>query len=102
MVKKCASDFFADKFFVGIDGYYEKYGFTGMDHLRAGAVADLSEQVNSVIVLAESDKFTKRGSVSLLPFEKVQRVVTDSLICADTVRQLEEKSIEVITVDSAE
>lgn len=102
MVKKCASDFFADKFFVGIDGYYEKFGFTGMDHLRAGAVADLSEQVKEIIVLAESDKFTKRGSVSLLPFEKVKKVVTDNLIEEETLNRLKDKSIDVLTVESAE
>lgn len=65
MVQECVSNFFVDYFFIGTDGYDSRIGFSNRDQMRAQAVRDMSHQAEQIIVLTESDKFSKRGVVPL-------------------------------------
>lgn len=98
MVRECVSDFFVDNFFIGTDGYDPRIGFSNRDQMRAQAVRDMSRQAEKVIVLTESDKFSKRGVVPLNLKDNVIMVITDSQIDAASVRELEEHKIQVVTV----
>jgi DeoR/GlpR family transcriptional regulator of sugar metabolism len=77
---KCAEDFFTDKFFVGVDGFTEKFGFTGRDHLRAVTVQGIAKQARQVMVLTESEKFLRQGVVGLVRVADVASVYTDDHI----------------------
>ena len=59
ITRKCIEGFYVDKLFVGTDGFTEKMGFTGKNHMRAEIVRAMAENAKKVIVLTESTKFLK-------------------------------------------
>ena len=82
IARLCVQGFMVEKFFIGTDGIMEN-GFTGKDHLRAEIVRDMAKQAQQVIILTESEKFSRQGVVPLLPYNSVSAVYTDSLISGD-------------------
>ena len=96
MVRQCAENFWVDRFFIGVDGWSARTGFTNQDQMRAQAVRDMARQAEEIIVLTESDKFTKHGTVPLNVKDLVKTVVTDENISAETRAELEALGITVI------
>jgi len=82
ILRVCAERFYVNKLFIGTDGYTEKQGFTGCDHLRVQAVRDMAEQAEQVIVVTESCKFDQRGIVPMGLSDRIRTVVTDDAITA--------------------
>ncbi|MDR1903914.1 MAG: DeoR/GlpR family DNA-binding transcription regulator [Treponema sp.] len=95
IARLCARGFTVDKLFIGTDGFSEQAGFTGKDHLRAETVRDMAGQAAQVIILTESEKFSKQGLVPLLPFKSIRALITDSAIPAEKERFLAERRITV-------
>ncbi len=102
MTRQCAENYFVDKLFVGADGYIDPYGFTGSDLQRAEAVRDMARQASRVVVLTESQKFRQKGTVALLPIERVSVVVTDDAIPGAAAEQLAAHRVEVVRVATGE
>jgi DeoR/GlpR family transcriptional regulator of sugar metabolism len=100
ITRRSAEVFFSDKFFIGVDGFTPKYGFTGKDHLRAQTVRDLVEQAQQVIVLTESEKFSHQGAEGLIRTEEVEMVFTDDKIPATIAEHLKQRDIRLIAVKS--
>ncbi|MDO5780930.1 MAG: DeoR/GlpR family DNA-binding transcription regulator [Eubacteriales bacterium] len=98
MVQECVSNFFVNHFFIGTDGYDFRIGFSNRDQMRAQAVRDMSHQAEQVIVLTESDKFSKRGVVPLNLKDKVRTVITDSQLTPVYMQELQNQGIQVMTV----
>lgn len=98
MVGQCAENFLVDLFFIGADGYVSQIGFTNRDQMRAQAVRDMAKQAGQVVVLTESDKFLKHGSVPLNLKDKVKTVITDKGIAAQTRIALEGEGMEVVAL----
>jgi DeoR/GlpR family transcriptional regulator of sugar metabolism len=96
----CAQIFFSDKFFIGADGFNEKCGFTGKDHVRSQTVRDIAEQVQQIIVLTESEKFLYQGVERIVQTEQVSLVFTDDKIPADKEAFLKSKNVIVHKVPS--
>ena len=96
MILQCVENFFVDRFFIGTDGYSTKMGFTNQDQMRAQAVRDMARQAEEVIVLTESEKFSKRGIVPLNLKDQVKAVITDSEIDSFYEAELISKRIQVI------
>ncbi len=96
MVRNCAENFIVDLFFIGTDGYLPGVGFTNRDQMRAQAVRDMARQASRVIVLTESDKFTKHGKVPLNLKKQVKVVITDNKIPDENRVELENDGINVI------
>ena len=97
-VRLCAENFYVDKFFIGTDGYSSKTGFTNKDQLRAQAVRDMARQAEQVIILTESEKFGRHGTVPLNITSSDISVITDSQISDETAKELEEQYINLIKV----
>jgi len=102
MTKQCGSIFFADKFFVGTDGFIPGSGFTGRDHMRSQTVMDMAESARDIFVLTDAEKFQKQGVLGLVRLEKVSGVFTDERIPADVEQQLLEKNIKLHKVPEHE
>jgi len=100
MTIKWAEIFISDKFFVGTDGFIERYGFTGRDHLRTQTARDMAEQAKQVIVLTESDKFLQQGTEGLVRTEHVSAVFTDDRLSPEKEAFLQEKKVAVYKVPS--
>ena len=95
MVRLCCENFWVDKYFIGLDGYSPKIGFTNRDQLRAQAVRDMAHQAEHIIVVTESEKFNKPSNVPLNITNKVSFVITDKNMPADIHSQLAENNIVV-------
>lgn len=100
MVRQCAENFWVDRFFIGVDGWSARTGFTNQDQMRAQAVRDMARQADQVIVLTESDKFTRHGTVPLNLKDRVSTVITDQSIGEDVRQELNQQGIEVIISDA--
>lgn len=103
MVRLCADGFYVSRFFIGVDGWSKPTGFTNRDHMRAQAVRDMAHQAERVVVLTESEKFTRRGVVPLnlagRDGVQPQLVVTNRSISGEVLAALEEKGVELLLVD---
>jgi DeoR/GlpR family transcriptional regulator of sugar metabolism len=98
MVRQCVENFCVDYFFIGTDGYSSKIGFANRDQLRAQAVRDMAHQADRVVVLTESEKFSKHGVVPLNIKGQIKMVITDSQVDKTAVAELEAQGVEVVTV----
>ncbi|SEW39499.1 transcriptional regulator, DeoR family [Austwickia chelonae] len=98
LTAQCAANFHIDKMFVGVDGYAPGVGFTGRDVMRVETVQALSRQVRDVVVLTESAKFDRPGTLRLLPADAVRRVFTDAGIAPATVEGLRGVGVDVRVV----
>jgi DeoR/GlpR family transcriptional regulator of sugar metabolism len=96
-----AQIFLSDKFFIGTDGFSEKCGFTGKDHIRSQTVRDMAEQVKQVIVLTESEKFLYQGVERTILTEDVSQVFTDDGIPVEKEAFLQKMGVEVHKVLSS-
>jgi len=102
MTKQCGEIFFADRFFVGADGFIPEVGFTGRDHMRGQAVMDMSATARDVYILTDSEKFGRQGVLGLIRMEKVSGVFTDERIPEDIERQLIKHDVKVHKVPEQE
>jgi DeoR/GlpR family transcriptional regulator of sugar metabolism len=98
IIRACVQGFSVDKFFIGTDGFSEDQGFTGNDHLRSETVRDMAKQAARVIILTESEKFSKRGLVPLLPFNRINMVITDEAVSAEKEQLLSEQGISLLKI----
>ena len=64
--------------------------------MHAQAVRDMARQSRQVLVLTESEKFSKRGTVPLNLGGKLKGVITDELIGQETRLSLEQQGISVL------
>ena len=97
MILQCAENFFVDLFLIGTDGYSSRVGFTNQDQMRAQAVRDMARQAEQVVILTESEKFSRHGIVPLNLKDQVKTVITDCKIDTFYLSDLESKRIQVIT-----
>lgn len=95
LVRKCAEEFFVDKFFIGTDGYDPAQGFSNVDLMRAEAVRAMALQAKKRVILTDSSKFNRRGVVLLMPIREVSAVVTDQ-VPENCRASLEENGVEII------
>ncbi|MDR2478530.1 MAG: DeoR/GlpR family DNA-binding transcription regulator [Treponema sp.] len=95
MTSKCGEIFFSDKFFVGVDGFMPKFGFTGKDHLRVQTVTDLAERAREVIVLTEAEKFNRQGVLGMVRFDSIANVYTDEGIPSEAEAALQDNNVAI-------
>ena len=97
ILKTCAAQFYVEQLFVGTDGFSQRLGFTGNDHLRVQAVRDMAEHAGRVVVVTESSKFAHHGVVPLNLTKGVNAVVTDDRLPKETESLLRKMDIQVYT-----
>lgn len=98
MIRQCVENFWVDLFFIGTDGYSPRTGFTNRDQMRAQAVRDMAGQAEQVVILTESEKFSRHGIVPLNLKNQKQLVITDSRIDSRMISELKSREIELLTV----
>ena len=96
MVAQCVEGFYVDLLFVGTDGYSARTGFTNADQMRAQAVRDMASHAERVVVLTESEKFSRRGTVPLALGEKDVCVITDSRVSEAARTELATAGVELV------
>lgn len=98
MIRQCVENFYVKYFFIGTDGYSRQTGFTNRDQMRAQAVRDMARQAEHIVILTESEKFTRHGIVPLNLRNYPRTVITDSQIPQATIHELSQYQIEVTMV----
>ena len=98
LLKEMIQFFHVEHAFVGTDGYDEELGFTGKDLMRSEVVQYMSEASDKMIVLTDSSKFDKRGTVKRFGLKQVSQVVTDRAIPTAAVQRLKAANIKLTLV----
>jgi len=94
LLAQCVASFHVGRLFIGIDGYLGGE-FSGRNMARVAAVRAMAAQCDQTVVLSESSKFNRAGSVSLLPSTEVSQVVTDDGIDLSAKAELEAAGVLV-------
>lgn len=97
ITRKCAGEFYVDKFFLGIDGFSADSGFLGGDLMRAEAVKSMAESAKKIILLTDASKFNNRSLVVLFPLSEVDYLFTNNTISVDTKALIEGSNI-ILTI----
>lgn len=95
LVRKCAKEFYVDKFFVGTDGFIPEAGFTCDDLMRVETMRYMADSANRMIILADSTKFEQKGVVIQSAFADIDTVCTDSRISPEALAILKKNHINV-------
>ena len=97
-LKEMIQTFHVRQAFVGTDGYDKEMGFTGKDLMRSEVVQYISAASDKVIVLTDSSKFDKRGTVRRFALSQVYEVITDEKLSKQNIATLENAGIMVKVV----
>lgn len=88
----------ADKLFLGVDGIHFEYGLT-TPNLMEGRVNQLMMSIaHEVILVADSSKFGKRSMSVIARVQDVDKIITDTDIEENNLRELRGLGIQVIMV----
>lgn len=99
LVRKCAREFYVDKFFMGTDGFIPQAGFTCGDMMRAEAMKNMAESAKHSIILTDSSKFAQQGVVLQCRLDDINMVVTDTGLPEDARKILEQNRVTVETAE---
>lgn len=99
LIRKCAREFYVDKFFVGTDGFIPDAGFTCDDLMRVETMKYMADSANRMIILADSSKFEQKGVVIQSVFADIDTVCTDSGISQEALDILKKNDINVVIAE---
>ena len=89
------SDYSASTAFMGVFGIDES-GATNTDELLIRAERAMIARARRLVVLADSTKFGRRGSLHLCGFDRISTVVTDDGIADAWQALLAERGVQVV------
>jgi DeoR family ulaG and ulaABCDEF operon transcriptional repressor len=89
--------FHASKLFIGAQGVGAQ-GLMQTDPLLVSSEQRLMEQAGSLVVLVDSSKFHRSGSLILCDLRRIDTLITDDAVPEDAVRLLESAGVQVIKV----
>ncbi|WEV66040.1 DeoR/GlpR family DNA-binding transcription regulator [Bifidobacterium sp. ESL0764] len=98
MVERCLKGMYVDILFAGTDGYSEETGFANRDSLRAETVCDMAQHAGRVVVVTESSKFSRRGTVPLDFGNKDVSTFTDDGLSDAARKMLDRHGVDIVTV----
>ena len=82
--------------FLGVDGIDLDFGFSITNLAEATLNQKMIDTAQTVVIMADSTKFDKRGLGKICGFEQVQYVITDDKVAGTVVNQIEERGVKVI------
>lgn len=94
------SQFSCNKLFLGTDGVHLDFGLSTSNALEAHLNQIMIDVAEKVIVLADSTKMNVRGFGKICDLNKIDVLITDDGIDAETKMKLEEIGIDVIVAGS--
>ncbi|WP_343704353.1 DeoR/GlpR family DNA-binding transcription regulator [Chitinophaga sp.] len=85
--------------FVGVDGIDPEFGLSITNLSEASLNMKMIGLSQTVVVMADSSKFDRRGIGRICSLEQVDYIITDSLVPQETVRMLTERGVKVIVAE---
>jgi DeoR family transcriptional regulator of aga operon len=95
---KMLDDISCGIFFVGVDGIDLNFGISISNLAEAALNQKMIETAQTVVVLADSTKFDRRGLGRICGLEQVHYIITDRNVSNTTVKAIKERDIQVIVV----
>lgn len=96
--KQSLQGLYVDKLFLGVNGFSLKYGLTTPNLAEAEICQWMIKIAKEVIVVADHSKFESVTFAQIADIDCVNRLITDSGVDKEFVKQLQDKDIEVIIV----
>jgi DeoR family ulaG and ulaABCDEF operon transcriptional repressor len=90
-------NYYAAKVFMGVYGI-DEMGATNTDHLLIKTERSMIDHSRELIVLADSSKFNRRGSLLLCGLERIRTLITDGGITETQADMVAARGIELIVV----
>jgi DeoR family transcriptional regulator of aga operon len=90
--------FACNKLFLSVDGISLEHGLTTSNMMEAHLNAEMIRSVQKTIVLADSQKFGRKGFGKICELEDIDVIITDAGIPEIYRERLEEKGIELVLV----
>jgi DeoR/GlpR family transcriptional regulator of sugar metabolism len=87
-----------DKLFLGADGVSLSNGITTSNVLEAEVERKMVEVANEVILVADSSKISKKGLISIVPVNRIHKMVTDIGAPPEFIQEMQKLCIEIILV----
>ncbi|HWB92926.1 MAG TPA: DeoR/GlpR family DNA-binding transcription regulator [Puia sp.] len=85
-------------FFLGVDGIDLNFGISISNLTEAALNQKMIETAQTVVVLADSTKFDRRGLGRICSLEQVHYIITDRNVSTNTVKAIKERGINMILV----
>jgi DeoR family transcriptional regulator of aga operon len=85
-------------FFLGVDGIDLDFGISISNLTEAALNQKMIDTAQTVVVLADSTKFDRRGLGRICSLEQVHFIITDRNVSANTVKAIKERDIQMILV----
>lgn len=82
--------------FLGVDGIELDYGATISNLTEATLNRKMIETAQTLILLADSSKFNRRGVAKICSVEQIDYIITDDKIPVHLVNQFEDKGVKII------
>lgn len=82
--------------FLGVDGIELDYGATISNLTEATLNRKMIETAQTLILLADSSKFNRRGVAKICSIEQIDYIITDDKIPAHLVNQFEDRGVKII------
>jgi DeoR family transcriptional regulator of aga operon len=88
----------ADCVFLATNGFSPDYGLTTANMLEVEVKRLIVQRAEKVVLLADSSKFGKRQSLTVIPMDRVDTLVTDVAFADADAGSLQQIGVEVIRV----
>lgn len=85
--------------FVGVDGIDPEFGLSITNLAEASLNMKMISLAQTVVVMADSSKFDRRGIGRICSLEQVDYIITDSMVNGETVKMLTERGVKVIIAE---
>ncbi len=82
--------------FLGVDGIDLEYGLTITNIMEASLNQKMIGLAQTVVVMADSSKFDRRGLGKICNLDQIDYIITDNEISRETVTQIEKTGVHVI------
>ncbi|MGX5818896.1 DeoR/GlpR family DNA-binding transcription regulator [Chitinophaga lutea] len=85
--------------FIGVDGIDPEFGLSITNLAEASLNMKMISLAQTVVIMADSSKFDRRGIGRICSLEQVDYIITDALVAPETVRMLTERGVKVIIAE---
>lgn len=82
--------------FLGVDGIDMDFGFSITNLAEAALNHKMIETAQTLVIMADSSKFNRRGLGKVCSFDQVQYLITDHKVSKSIVEEIEERGVKVI------
>jgi DeoR family transcriptional regulator of aga operon len=82
--------------FIGVDGIDPEFGLSISNLAEASLIMKMITLAQTVVVMADSSKFDRRGIGRICSLEQVDYIITDNLVSPDTVKVVTDRGVKVI------